>query len=263
VDTVTQLTNLLVASYVKAGGINHLDGKNLPSKRVVTIITSDLLRLLFPGFFDEKLIHSSKIKGETAALLESVLGKLEDEIRKSLEYNPPKGLAKKDITAEAHKVTVDFLGSLPRIREVFKARNAQGRRQLLGEMAKIVWFQPEAVHHLLQIAMDDNAETSYEYGFKVTSEQAIRQVPELLAVTIYDEKSSADAFRRLWLLSQSGPEDVRDRARRALKEAIGYKKYKSLSYNARVLSHVEMTIECDGSPNSWERLKRLLARKEL
>jgi hypothetical protein len=126
-----------------------------------------------------------------------------------------------------------------RIREVFKARNAQGRRQLLGEMAKIVWFQPEAVHHLLQIAMDDNAETSYEYGFKVTSEQAIRQVPELLAVTIYDEKSSADAFRRLWLLSQSGPEDVRDRARRALKEAIGYKKYKSLSYNARVLSHVE------------------------
>ena len=126
-----------------------------------------------------------------------------------------------------------------RIREVFKARNAQGRRQLLGEMAKIVWFQPEAVHRLLQIAMDDKAETSYEYGFKVTSEQAIRQVPELLSVTIYDEKSSADAFRRLWLLSQSGPEDVRDRARRALKEAIGYKKYKSLSYNERVLSHVE------------------------
>ena len=55
--------------------------------------------------------------------------------------------------------------------------------------------------------MDDKAETSYKYGFKVTSEQAIRQVPELLSVTIYDEKSSADAFRRLWLLSQSGPEE--------------------------------------------------------
>jgi serine O-acetyltransferase len=120
VETVTHLTNQLVASYAKAGGINHLDGKNLPSKRVVTAITHDLLRLLFPGFFDEKLIHSSEIKVETAALLDSILGTLEDEIRKSLEYQPPDGLPKKDITKEAHKLTVAFLESLPRIREILQ-----------------------------------------------------------------------------------------------------------------------------------------------
>ena len=119
-ETVTQLTNQLVASYAKVGGINHLDGKNLPSKRAVTAITCDLLRLLFPGFFDEKLIHSSEIKVETAALLDAILGKLEDEIRKSLEYHPPDGLAKKDITHEAHKLTVEFLESLPRIREILQ-----------------------------------------------------------------------------------------------------------------------------------------------
>jgi serine O-acetyltransferase len=118
VETVTQLTNQLIASYAKAGGINHLDGKNLPSKRGVTSLTCDLLRLLFPGFYDEKLFHSSEIKVETAALLDSVLGALEDEIRKSLEYQPPDGLAKKDITGEAHKLTMDFLGSLPHVREI-------------------------------------------------------------------------------------------------------------------------------------------------
>jgi serine O-acetyltransferase len=120
VETVTKLTNELVASYARLGGINHLDGKNLPSKRAITAITQDLLRLLFPGYFDEKLIHSSEIKTETAALLDSVLGKLEDEIRKSLEYNPPKDLPKKDITHEAHKLTVEFLGKLPDIREILK-----------------------------------------------------------------------------------------------------------------------------------------------
>jgi serine O-acetyltransferase len=120
VETVTKLTNDLVASYARLGGINHLDGKNLPSKRAVTDITCDLLRLLFPGFFDEKPIHSSEIKTETAALLDSVLGKLEDEIRKSLEYNPPKDLPKKDITKEANKLTVEFLGKLPDIREILK-----------------------------------------------------------------------------------------------------------------------------------------------
>src|SRR5947209_2405211 len=88
-DPVTRLTNELIASYARVGGINHLDGKNLPSKRVVTSLAKDLLRLLFPGFFDEKLIHSSEIKVETAARLDAIIGPLEDEIRKSLEYNPP------------------------------------------------------------------------------------------------------------------------------------------------------------------------------
>jgi serine O-acetyltransferase len=95
VETVTELTNQLVASYARVGGINHLDGKNLPSKRAIAAITQDLLRLLFPGYFDEKLIHSSEIKVVTAELLDSVLGALEDEIRKSLEYNPPSHLPKR------------------------------------------------------------------------------------------------------------------------------------------------------------------------
>lgn len=119
-ETVTQLTQQLVASYAKVGGINHLDGKNLPSKRAVTALTQDLLRMLFPGFFDEHPVHSSELKVVTAALLDSVRGKLEDEIRKSLEYLPPPGLAKGQVTATAHALTVQFLGRLPGIRDVLQ-----------------------------------------------------------------------------------------------------------------------------------------------
>jgi hypothetical protein len=126
-----------------------------------------------------------------------------------------------------------------RLRETFRWQKAHGRRRMLVEMQKVVAFQPTAVHSLLQLAMDSPAETSYDYGFEVTDVKVIRIVPELLAVTIYDPESSADAFRRLWFLSKSGPEETRNRARRALKEAIGYQKYKSLSFNERVLSHVE------------------------
>jgi serine O-acetyltransferase len=118
--TVTQLTDRLVASYASAGGINHLDGKNLPSKRTITIITIDLLRLLFPGFFDEKLIHSSEIKVETASLLDAVLGSLEDEVYKSLEYRPPAEFPKKDLRRLAHTLTLEFLDSLPRLRELLQ-----------------------------------------------------------------------------------------------------------------------------------------------
>jgi serine O-acetyltransferase len=120
-DPVTSLTSELISSYAHLGGINHLDGKNLPSKRAITAITVDLLRLLFPGFFDEKLIHSSEIKVETVALLDSVLGNLEAEIRKSLEYNPPPDLPKNQIAKAAKAITLELLRSLPRLREILQA----------------------------------------------------------------------------------------------------------------------------------------------
>src|ERR1041385_2309420 len=118
--TVTQLTDQLLVSYARAGGINHLDGKNLPCKTAIASITVDLLRLLFPGFFDDKPIHSSELKVEMVALMDSVLGRLEDEIYKSLEYATPEGLAKKDLRGAAHQVTLELLGRLPRIRELLQ-----------------------------------------------------------------------------------------------------------------------------------------------
>jgi serine O-acetyltransferase len=116
--TVTELTNQLVASYAQVGGINHLDGKNLPSKRAINLIALNLLRLLFPGYFDEKPLHSAEIKVETAMLMDSVLEHLEDEIYKSLEYRPPEEFHKKDLRHAAHDLTLEFLAKLPHIREL-------------------------------------------------------------------------------------------------------------------------------------------------
>ena len=118
--SVTQLTDQLIASYARVGGINHLDGKNLPSKQAITEITIDLLRLVFPGYFDEHLIHSSELKVETATLLDSVWGRLEDEIRKSLEYAPPTEVSRSGIRPLAHQITGDLLARLPHIRELLQ-----------------------------------------------------------------------------------------------------------------------------------------------
>ncbi|HVV71046.1 MAG TPA: serine O-acetyltransferase [Verrucomicrobiae bacterium] len=120
--TVSQLTERLVASYEQDGGINHLDGKNLPSKKAIALITMDLLRLLFPGFFDDKLVHSSEIKTETALRVEQVLASLEAEIAKSLEYAPPPELQspKRDLRPIARSRAIEFLAKLPRIREMLQ-----------------------------------------------------------------------------------------------------------------------------------------------
>ena len=114
--TVTELTDQLIASYARVGGINHLDGKNLPSKTAISSISCDLLRLLFPGFFDEKSIHSSQLKVEIATLMDSVLQRLEEEIYKSLDYAHKTD--KKDLSRRSHTLTLNFLSNLPRIRDL-------------------------------------------------------------------------------------------------------------------------------------------------
>jgi len=118
--SVTELTDKLVVSYAKVGGINHVDGVNLPSKTKITKISCQLLRLLFPGFFDDKQIHSSELKIETAMLLDEVKGSLEDEIAKSIVYRAPEGDEKVNPQALADAITGDFLSGLSDIREILQ-----------------------------------------------------------------------------------------------------------------------------------------------
>ena len=117
---MTEITTQLLDSYTRVGGINHLDGKNLPSKRAIAVITADLLRLLFPGFFDDKTLHSSELKSATSGIVSSVFGRLEEEIYKSLESRPPEGVSKKELHGTAHQITLDFLRGLPRLRDLLQ-----------------------------------------------------------------------------------------------------------------------------------------------
>ena len=119
-DSITKLTNDLIASYAKVGGINHLDGGNLPSKFAIASITTDLLRLLLPGFFDEKPIQTSELKVEISMLMDSVSGRLEDELAKSIEYRPPKNIPSDRPRQLAREITIEFLSTFPEIRKLLK-----------------------------------------------------------------------------------------------------------------------------------------------
>jgi len=119
-DPIRQLTSSLMRSYQNHGGINHMDGVNLPSKSIIAGVTRDLLALLFPGFFEEQLIHSSQIKDHTHRRLELVLHVLKNEIEKSLCYHPPKEMGKMDSAAWAQQVTLELLATIPNLRDILR-----------------------------------------------------------------------------------------------------------------------------------------------
>ncbi len=67
--SVTPRLNDILKSYENIGGINNIDGSNLPSKRAVAQICDDLLQILFPGYHDEEPIHSEQVAQITSLRL--------------------------------------------------------------------------------------------------------------------------------------------------------------------------------------------------
>lgn len=116
---VTELTDALLVSYRQHGGINHVDGANLPSRGAVVDITLDLLRLLFPGFFDDAVVHASELKADTALRVDSVAGRLEDEVCKSLGCTDS-GRSTVEHRARSRALVGDFLRRLPSIRALLQ-----------------------------------------------------------------------------------------------------------------------------------------------
>src|ERR1700751_6078186 len=78
-DPVLPLISKILASYQEIGGINNIDGTNLPSKRAITQICEDLLQILFPGFHDEKPIATEKVPQITSGRILSIVDRLRVE----------------------------------------------------------------------------------------------------------------------------------------------------------------------------------------
>ena len=110
----------LVDSFHKYGGINHLDGVNLPSRDAVVEITRDLLRLVFPGFYDKDPIHSNQLTEYTLELASSLTRRLDNELQRSLEYRPCDDCDKNDLPGTAARVTQSFLNELPGVRAILQ-----------------------------------------------------------------------------------------------------------------------------------------------
>ncbi len=113
----TSITHALLASYQEIGGINHLDGANLPSKGAIASLCGDLLKILFPGFFEEGAVPRGEVEGLTKERIADVMGRLEVEIRPSLALQKE---VPGDISAGAHQSACHFLRSIPEVRRLLQ-----------------------------------------------------------------------------------------------------------------------------------------------
>jgi len=115
-----KLVDEIVANYEKFGGMDHLTGRDLPSKEVVVEVLEDLFAILFPGYLRKEEITKANIKYYLGSKLVSVYARLTGEVEKSLKYicrkvkTCPQDICQK----RAHFVVKALLEKLPEIRSM-------------------------------------------------------------------------------------------------------------------------------------------------
>jgi serine O-acetyltransferase len=110
-----EIKQALLASYRSDGGINHLDGVNLPSQESVNQLAADCMHLLFPGYFEEPALTERELPALVDRLLGQIDRRLRAEIEKCLRF------ARFPAPAEsARELTTAFLAQFPELRRIIK-----------------------------------------------------------------------------------------------------------------------------------------------
>jgi|WetSurMetagenome_2_1015567.scaffolds.fasta_scaffold190299_1 serine O-acetyltransferase len=136
VKGLPRLADDLLVSYERFGGMDHLEGRDLPSKKVVIEVLDDLFTVLFPGYLGDSELTKANVKYHLGTKLTSIYERLTEEAEKSLKYicrkisGCPQDLCQK----RAHIVARELLEKLPEI-----------RAKLSGDVAAAYSGDPAAV----------------------------------------------------------------------------------------------------------------------
>ena len=118
-DRLGEIHSRLLETYEIHGGINHVDGTNLPSSAEVIDIIRKLMYILFPGFFGGERVHGGNLKNWTGYILDSIFHRLKRQIARSVCFSWG-GDDHENHACEAEKITLEVLEKIPKIRELLK-----------------------------------------------------------------------------------------------------------------------------------------------
>ncbi len=127
-EQLHEITDAIVESYRQIGGINNLDGPNLPSRRGIELIIADLESLIFPGYRVGDALEPEDIKYTIAERITRLSRNLANELQRSLCFRRRSegsplcaghgiGGRTSRCRSEGEELAVEILRLLPAIRE--------------------------------------------------------------------------------------------------------------------------------------------------
>lgn len=117
----------ILRSYSQIGGINHLNGNNLPSRESVQNIILLLKKILFPGYFSTLKLDETNLPYVIGQKILHARDELTNEIYKSITWHRKESentaetaVASAEIRQHAYSIAVEFFKFVPELRKILK-----------------------------------------------------------------------------------------------------------------------------------------------
>jgi serine O-acetyltransferase len=121
ISALNALTRSILTSYADEGGINHVGGPNLPSRKNVESILCQVETLCFPGFSFEENLTADSIEYVTGHKVVRLFEAVKEQVHKNLVWDRREGgqpVGETAVESEARDFAWGFLEFVPKLRRM-------------------------------------------------------------------------------------------------------------------------------------------------
>lgn len=116
-DRVKSIVQLILDDYTDERAVNKTDLYNQPDKKAVIDIVEKLLKILYPGYYSDKVYKIYSLRNNMSATIEDVIFHLKKQTMVVLKYcGAFPGCADHDLEEKAKNMVFDFMEKIPQIR---------------------------------------------------------------------------------------------------------------------------------------------------
>lgn len=120
-DRIEKVVQNILDDYLDDRSINKTDIFNQPDKEAIIDVVDKLIKILYPGYYNNKVYKIYTLKNNMSAAIEDAIYNLQKQIMLVLKYrNAGKNSSDKKLEEKAENITLDFMEKIPKIREVLE-----------------------------------------------------------------------------------------------------------------------------------------------
>ncbi|MDE5556945.1 MAG: serine acetyltransferase [Ruminococcus sp.] len=117
-DKVDHIVQSILHDYEDNKYINHTDLYNQPDKKAIIEIVKKLLKILYPGYYSDKVYKIYSLRNNMSAAIEDIIFHLNKQIMIVLRYCFPfMKISASELEEKAENMTFDFMEKIPQMRE--------------------------------------------------------------------------------------------------------------------------------------------------
>ena len=118
-NRIDEIVDMKIEDYEDDRTVNRVDILNQPDKKAIVDIVEKLMKILYPGYYSDKVYKIYSLRNNMSATIEDVIFHLKKQIMIVLKYTRSDS-KDEDLEVQATEITYSFMRKIPCIRKVLE-----------------------------------------------------------------------------------------------------------------------------------------------